>query len=147
LRLAEALSLQIPPEPTDSNQPPEPSAHEQRPQDGELIRASALHLSARFEGIAPDQPLPSGRRGPLIVSVDTPLVADHSHSNGQDKLMFPNGTPPLAYTVRINANTATWSIKVAEPTMLVTLSGETQQEAEFLIIARQPGYDTLRITV
>jgi hypothetical protein len=105
------------------------------------------HLNTRFEGLAPDQPLPVGQRVPLVVWVGTPIETSRSQRSERFQFNFPADQTPVAFTVQIHAVPDAWTVKVIEPIMIVTPPGTTTQEAEFLVTAKQPGRDTLFLTI
>ncbi len=105
------------------------------------------HLNTRFDGLAPDQPLPVGQRVPLIVWVGAPTATGRSQRSERFQFTFPDEHTPVAFIVQVLAAPESWMIKVVESTMIVAPPGTTTQEAEFLVTAQQPGRDTLFLTV
>ncbi|MFL5807183.1 MAG: hypothetical protein ACJ8CR_36315 [Roseiflexaceae bacterium] len=103
------------------------------------------YLNTRFEGIAPEQPLPVGRRVPLIVSVDAWAAAEGSSRAFAFK--FPDAATLVNFIVHVYADPDAWAIEVVEPTLIVAPPGQTQQEARFQIKAMRPGSDKLYLTV
>jgi hypothetical protein len=110
---------------------------------GEEAPTLPPHLNTRFEGLAPDQPLPVGQRVPFVVWVGLPT----GQRSEPFQFTFPNDDTPVTFTVQLHAVPDTWTVKVIEPTMIVAPPGTTTQEAEFLVTAKQPGRDTLFVTV
>jgi hypothetical protein len=108
---------------------------------------SSPHLNTRFDGIGPDQPLPVGRRVPLVVWIGAEIERERSQSSRPFTYIFPDLDNPVLFRVRVRADPENWTIKDIEPLMWVTPPGTTTQEAEFLVIARQPGRDKLYISV
>lgn len=105
------------------------------------------NLNIRFEGLEPNQPLPVGQRVPLVVWVGTPADPAPSRQSAPFRFRFGDDQTPVAFTVYLHAVPDAWTVKVIEPTMIVTPPGITTQEAEFLVIAKQPGRDTLHLSV
>ena len=105
------------------------------------------HLNTRFDGLAPDQSLPVGQRVPLIISVGQPGANSHSQRSEPFQFSFTGNDTPVKFTVQVHAFPETWTIKAIEPTLIVTPPGITTQEAEFLVTAKQPGRDTLYLTI
>jgi hypothetical protein len=110
---------------------------------GEEAPTLLPHLNTRFEGFAPDQPLPVGQRVPFVVWVGVPT----GQRSEPFQFTFPDAHTPVTFTVQLHAVPDTWTVKVVEPTMIVAPPGTTTQEAEFLVTAKQPGRDTLFVTV
>jgi hypothetical protein len=110
---------------------------------GEASPALPPHLNTRFEGIAPDQPLPVGQRVPFVVWVGAPT----GQRSEPFQFTFPDNHTPVAFTVRLHAVPDDWTVKVIEPTMIVAPPGTTTQEAEFMVTAQRPGRITLFVTV
>ncbi|NJN67053.1 MAG: caspase family protein [Chloroflexaceae bacterium] len=107
------------------------------------IPAQPPHLNTRFEGLTPNQPLPVGQRVPLVVWVGTPT----GQRSERFQFTFPDDHTPVEFTVHLHAVPDAWTVRVIEPTMIVAPPGTTTQEAEFLVTAKQPGRDTLFLTV
>lgn len=126
------------PEPLPAPSPPEP-APEPPP--------APPYLNTRFEGIEPNGPLIVGRRVPLIVSVGAPTAGNHPQSSRRFEFDFAGVAGPVAFTVHVDADPEAWTIRAAEPTLIVAPPGTTIQDAEFLVTARQPGRDKLHISV
>lgn len=114
---------------------------------GSALPSLSPHLNTRFDGIAPDQPLPVGQRIPLVVWVGAPIDTARSQRSAPFRFTFPDEHTPVAFTVQLHADPDAWTVRTIEPTMIVAPPGSTTQEAVFLIIAKQPGRDTLHLTV
>ncbi len=114
---------------------------------GAAAPALPPHLNTRFDGLAPGQPLTVGRRAPLIVWVGAPTDTARNRHSAPFRFSFPDAQAPVAFTVHLHAAPDAWTVKVVEPTMIVAPPGITSQEAEFLVTAKQPGRDTLHLSV
>lgn len=105
------------------------------------------HLNTRFDGVAPNAPLIVGRRVPLIISVGAPTASNAAQSSRPFAFDFGEATDPVRFSIHVDADPDMWSVREIEPMLIVASPGTTQQEAEFIVIARQPGRDKLHISV
>ncbi len=114
---------------------------------GDTAPVPPPHLNTRFDGLAPNEPLPVGQRVPLVVWVGAPTATGHSQRSERFRFTFSDEQMPVAFTVQVLAAPESWTIRVVESTMVVAPPGTTTREAEFLVTAQQPGRDTLFLTV
>ena len=105
------------------------------------------NLNTRFDGIGANQPLTVGRLVPLIVSVGAPTANNTGQSSRPFTFTFEDATKPVSFNVHVDADPEAWTITAVKETMIVAPPGTTQQEALFLVMARQPGRDKLHISV
>jgi hypothetical protein len=109
--------------------------------------AESPYLNTRFDGIGPEQLLPVGQRVPLILWVGDMLENNHGQSSRPFDFTFPDKSTAMSLLVRIDADPDTWIIEIVQPTMKVVPPKATQQEAVFVLTARQPGRDKIHISV
>ncbi len=112
-----------------------------------LTPTAPPQLNTRFDGVAPNAPLVVGRRIPLIVSVGAPTATHSAQSSTTFAFDFAGAAGPVRFTVHVDADPAMWNVRAVEPTMIVAPPGTTTQEAEFTIIAKQPGRDKLHLSI
>jgi hypothetical protein len=103
------------------------------------------YLNTRFDGVDSGHPLTLKQQVRLIVSVDTRAAT--AGSSRLFRFKFSDSKTPVRFTVHVHADPDAWAIEAVEPTLIVAPPGVTQQEAKFLVIAKQPGVDKLYITV
>jgi hypothetical protein len=104
-------------------------------------------LNTRFDGVGSNELLIVGRRVPLIISVGAPVATNSAQSSRPFAFDFAGVNNPVQFTVRVEADPEMWIIRTNEPTLILAPPGVTQQEAEFIVMARQPGRDKLTITI
>lgn len=105
------------------------------------------YLNTRFDGVEHNEPLKIGRRVPLIVSVGAPTASSRAQSSRPFTFPFADEQRPVAFTVHVDADPEAWHIRPIEPTLIVAPPGVTNQEAEFLVTAKQPGRDKFHISL
>jgi hypothetical protein len=109
--------------------------------------AAPAYVNTRFDGLAPNGALTIGRRVPLIVSIGSPVITSAAQSSRPFAFDFMDLDAPVRFNVRVDADPEIWIIRINEPILIVAPPGITQQEAEFTVIARQPGRDKLHLSI
>ena len=104
-------------------------------------------LNTRFDGLEPGQPLVVGQRVPLIISVGDPTATNSAQSSRPFAFSFADVSQPVRFMVRVDADPDMWFVRQGEPILIVAPPGKTEQEAEFTIMAKQPGSDKLIISI
>jgi hypothetical protein len=113
----------------------------------ETLPIAPAHVNTRFDGLAPNGTLLVGRRVPLIVSIGQPAITTLGQNSRPFTFDFVGGDAPVRFLVRVQADPEMWVIRIHEPMLIVAPPGITQQEAEFTVIARQPGHDKLHLSI
>ena len=116
--------------------------------DGLLDQLDTLpapaHISVRFDGRAPNQPLVVARLYQLRVAVGDP---DSAHASRPFDFDFGAGAEPVAFSVAVHADPTTCMVQAVEPTLVVAPPGRTTQEARFSLVATQVGREKVLVTV
>lgn len=102
-------------------------------------------LNTRFQGIAPHESFPIGRRVTLLIWVGAPLASDHWQSSRS--LRWPGElSSTLALRVRVRAASPAWAIVAEEPTLLAEPWGSARI-ARYQVLARRPERTKLAINL
>jgi hypothetical protein len=107
------------------------------------------YLNTRFDGVAADGALVVSQIAPLWIWVGEAQQTTASQSSRRFAFAFPQTEQPVPYEflVHVDADPEMWQVVPAQPRMIVLSSGQTQQQAVFLITPRKPGEGTLHIAV
>jgi hypothetical protein len=102
-------------------------------------------LNTRFQGFAPHEPFPIGRRVTLLIWVGAPLTSDDRQSS---RSLRWNGdlSSTLALRVWVRAASPAWTIVAEEPILLVEPWGSARI-ARYQLLARRPDRTKLAINV
>jgi hypothetical protein len=102
-------------------------------------------LNTRFQGIAPGQPFPVGRRLTLLIWVGASIASDQWQSS---RSLRWNGdlSATLALRVRVRAASLAWEIVAEEPIVLAEPWGSARI-ARYQVLARRPDRTKLAISV
>jgi hypothetical protein len=112
-----------------------------------MIEPAEPQLAARFEGLAPGQPLLVGRRVPLLIQIAADTQASTGERAGQFRYSFADGAAPEAFVARVFADPTLWAVTAVEPELIISPPGTVAQEALFLLTAKRPGRDMLYISL
>jgi hypothetical protein len=105
------------------------------------------HLNTAFKGLGPDEPLTVGRRTSLFVWVGEAVAASQAASSRPFAFRFGGTRAPVSFIVRLDADPACWQVEAAQPVMVVTPPGTTEQAAVFRVTALTAGRDKLYLSV
>jgi FHA domain len=108
-------------------------------------RLATPSLNTRFQGIAPGEPFPVGRRLTLLIWVGAPIASDQWQSS---RSLRWNGdlNATLALRVHVRAASLAWAIVAEEPIVLAEPWGSAQI-AHYQVLARHPDRTKLAISV
>jgi hypothetical protein len=102
-------------------------------------------LNTRFEGVAPDEPFPIGRRVPLLIWVGAPIASDEWQSSRSLRWSGDlQSTLPLR--VRVRAASSAWALVAEEPIVLAEPWGSARI-ARYQVLARHADRTKLAINV
>jgi hypothetical protein len=133
LRYASAPAAEIQPAPSNRHDPRVRS------------RLATPSLNTRFQGIAPGEPFPVGRRISLLIWVGAPIASDQWQSS---RSLRWNGdsNAAIALRVRVRAASPAWAIVAEEPIVLAEPWGSARI-ARYQVLARRPDRTKLTISV
>jgi hypothetical protein len=108
-------------------------------------RLATPALNTRFQGIAPGEPFPVGRRISLLIWVGAPIASDQWQSS---RSLRWNGDLSVAVALRVwvRAASPAWAIVAEEPIVLAEPWGSARI-ARYQVLARRPDRTKLAISV